>query len=167
MESGVGELIESDTLSNGEYKYCTGSSRTQTDRSLWRSKTLTDYNELPTAELLEDVSSQDDCELVSVVVTQPETYGNPATLPIESRQRTKPCTLLHATSRYSMEELEEFLQSVESCLPKSLHAFQQAEKNEIEALLNVIALCPENDPVGHFSTQVPKKLLSLFPHFAH
>lgn len=153
----TGSLNEKDALSNGEYKYSTGrsssgsASRTQNESSGWRSRTLTDYDELSTAELLEDVSSsQDDCELVSVVVTQPETYGNSVTLPIDSRQQA--CTVQQGASKYNMEELEEFLQSVEACLPKSLQTGQ-----EIEALLNAIAACPEMNPMGYFSPQVPKK----------
>lgn len=168
-ESGVVDLNEKDLLSNGEHKYSTGrlssgsASRTQNESSGWRSRTLTDYDELSTAELLEDVSSQDDCELVSVVVTQPETYGNSVTLPIESRQPTKPCPVQQGASTYNMEELEEFLQSVEACLPKSLQTFQHAGEHEIEALLNAIAACPEMAPMGYLSPQVPKNI--LFLHF--
>lgn len=173
-ESGVVMLNEKDTLSNGEYKYSTGrlssgsASRTQNDSSGWRSRTLTDYDELSTAELLEDVSPQDDCELVSVVVTQPETYGNSVTLPTERCQQENPCTVQQGASKYNMEELEEFLQSLEACLPKSLQTFQHAGEQEIEALLNAIAACPEMDAMGYFSPQVPKNSLSLrfqvFPH---
>lgn len=166
--SGRDELNENDTLSNGEYKYSTGrlssgsASRVQNDSSGWRSRNLMDYDELSTAELLEDVSPQDDCELVSVVVTQPETYGNSVTLPIESHQQTKPW-FVQQVSTYTMEELEEFLQSVEACLPKGLHAFQEAGEHEIEALLNAISMCPETRPMGHFSPQVPRN--SCFFHF--
>lgn len=171
VESGRDELNENDNLSNGEYKCSTGrlslgsASRFLNDSSGWRSRTLTDYDELSTAELLEDVSPQDDCELVSVVVAQPETYGNSVTLPVESHQQTKPCTVQQGVSTYSMEELEEFLQSVEACLPKSLHAFQQAGEHEIEALLNAISMCPETGPIGHFSPQVPRN--SCFLHFCN
>lgn len=168
-ESGLLDLNEKDTLKNGEYKYSTGrlssgsASRTQNNSSGWRSRTLTDYDELSTAELLEDVSSPDNCELVSVVVTQPETYGNPVTLSIERCQPTKPCTMQQGGPEYNMEELEEFLQSVEACLPKSLQTFQHAGEHEIEALLNAIAACPE---MGYCSPQVPKKYPS-FLSFAH
>lgn len=168
-QSGVVDLHEKDTLNNGEYKYSTGrsssgsASRTQNESSGWRSRTLTDYDELSTAELLEDVSSQEDCELVSVVVTQPETYENSVTLPIECRQHTKPCTVQQGASKYNMEELEEFLQSVEACLPKNLQAFQHAGEHEIAAFLNAITACPEMDPLGYFSPQVPKN--SHFLHF--
>lgn len=169
VESGRDELNQNDSLSNGEYKYSTGrlssgsASRAHNDSSGWRSRTLTDYDELSTAELLEDVSPQDDCELVSVVVTQPETYGNSVTSPVESHQQTKPCTVQGGATTYSMEELEEFLQSVEACLPKSLHAFQQAGEHEIQAILNAIAMCPETGHVAHFSPQVPKN--SCLLHF--
>lgn len=164
-EPGVARLTEKDILSNGESKYSTGRSslgsvsKTQSNSSGWRSRTLTDYNEPSTAELLEDVSSQDDCELVSVVVTQPEPYGNSVTLPPESRLQT--CTMQQGVSKYNMEELEEFLQSLEACLPKSLHAFQHAGEQEIETLLNAIAACPEIDPMAYFSPQVPQNSFSL------
>lgn len=160
--SGSLDLNEKDGIRNGEYKYSTGrlssgsASRTRNDSSGWRSRTLTDYDELSTAELLEDVSSPDNCELVSVVVTQPESYGNSVTLPIERCQPTKPCTVQQGASHYNMEELEEFLQSVEACLPKSLQTFQHADEQEIEALLNAIAACPE---VGYFPPQVPNNII--------
>lgn len=162
--SGVADPSEKDNLGSVEYKYSTGrsslgsASRTQNESSGWRSRTLTDYDELSTAELLEDVSSQDDCELVSVVVTQPETYGNSVTLPMDSGQPAKPSAAQQAASEYNMEELEEFLQSVEACLPKSL---QNMGKQEIEALLSAIAACPEVDPLGYFSPQVPQSILCL------
>lgn len=163
------KLNERDNLSNGDYKSSTGrsssgsASRAQNDTSGWRSRTLTDYDELSTAELLEDVSSQDDCELVSVVVTQPETYGNSVTLPMESCQQTKRVVCNKGASKYSMEELEEFLQSLEACLPKSIQTFQHAGEQEIEALLNAITACPEMDPVSLFTPQVPQN--SFFLHF--
>lgn len=93
-----------------------------------------------------------------MVVTEPETYGNSVTLPTESRQLTKPCTVLQGASKYNMEELEEFLQSVEACLPKSLQDFQLTGENEIEAILSVIAACPEIGPMDYFSPQVQKKM---------
>ncbi|KAJ0005103.1 hypothetical protein NQD34_011317 [Periophthalmus magnuspinnatus] len=119
----------------------------------WRSKR--DYEEQSTAELLEDVPSAEDCELVSVVVTQPETYGTSVTLPIESRQRTITPNPQLGASRYSLEELEEFLQSVEACLPKCLEELQQAGEHEIEFFLNAIAACSDID-TGPLSPQVPK-----------
>ena len=70
-------------------------------------------------------------------------------------------------SKYNMEELEEFLQSLEACLPKSLQTFQHAGEHEIEALLNAIAACPEMDPMSYFSPQVPKNSLSLNFSFSH
>ncbi|KAF0027404.1 hypothetical protein F2P81_020145 [Scophthalmus maximus] len=163
QKAGVVEHNGKDTVSNGDYRYSTERSssgsapRTQKDSSGWRSRTLPDYDELSTAELLEDVSCQDDCELVSVVVTEPETYGNSVTLPTESRQLTKPCTVLQGASKYNMEELEEFLQSVEACLPKSLQDFQLTGENEIEAILSVIAACPEIGPMDYFSPQAFQK----------
>lgn len=149
-------LDAKDNFRNGEHKYSTGrissgsATRTQNDISGWHSRTLTDYNELSTAELLEDASAPDNCELVTVVVTEPETYGSIGTLPIERGQPTKACAVQQGASEYNMEELEEFLQSVEACLPKSFQTFQDA--GEIEALLNAITACPE---IGCLSSQVP------------
>lgn len=165
-DSSLLDVNEKDNLRNGEYKHSTGrlssgsTSRPQKDTSGWRSRTLTDYDELSTAGLLEDASSPDNCELVSVVVTQPETYGNFGTLPIERGHPTKPRAVQHEVSDYNMEELEEFLQSVEACLPKNLQDFQDAGRHEIVALLNAITTCPE---MGCFSPQVPKNILYL--HF--
>ncbi|CAB1457685.1 unnamed protein product [Pleuronectes platessa] len=56
-----------------------------------------------------------------------------------------------------MEELEEFLQSVEACLPKSLQALGLKGQHEIEAILNAITTCPEIDPIGYFSPQAFQK----------
>lgn len=120
----------------------------------WRSKR--DYEEQSTAELLEDVPSAEDCELVSIAASQPETYGNSVTLPIESRQRTKPCNSQLGASRYSLEELEEFLQSVEACLPKCLEELQQAGEHEIEFFLNAIAACSDIETTSTPSLQVPE-----------
>lgn len=142
---------------NGECKVPT--SRSQNESSGSHIRTLTDYDELSTAELLEDVSSQEDYEMLSVVVTQP------VTLPAECRKQSKPCDVQQGAFKYSMEELEDFLQSVEACLPdRSLHLFQNTEEHEIETLLTAIAACPEMDFMGSFSPQVPKN--SLFLHFS-
>ncbi|MEQ2262042.1 hypothetical protein XENORESO_005580, partial [Xenotaenia resolanae] len=163
-ESVVVKLNEKDSQSSGEHKYSTGrsslgsTSRTQNGTYGWRSRALTDYDELSTAELLEDVSPQDDCELLSVVVTQPETYGNSVGSPTGSCQPTDPCPLQQqGASKYNMEELEEFLQSLEACLPKSLQTYQNAGEQEIEAFLNAIAACPELEPFGFFSPQAFQK----------
>lgn len=169
-ENVVIKLNEKDSQSNGEHKYSTGrsslgsGSRSQNGTCGYRARALTDYDELSTAELLEDVSPQDDCELVSVVVTQPETYGNSVASPTGSSQLTDPCILQQqGASKYNMEELEEFLQSLEACLPKSLQTFQHAGEQEIEALLNAIAGCPDLEPFGFYSPQVP--INSIFLHF--
>lgn len=133
-------------------RYSTGSaSRVQNESLSWRSKK--DYEEESTAELLEDVPSAEDCELVSVVVTQPE-YGNSVTLPMETRQWTKTCHTQVAASKYSLEELEEFLQSVEACLPKCLEELQQAGEHEIEFFLNAIAACSDIELTGSPCPQV-------------
>lgn len=172
-ESAVVKPLENDSQSNEEHKYSTGrsslgsSSRTYNGTCGWRSRATTDYDELSTAELLEDVSAQDECELVSVVVTQPEVYGNFVTSPTGSSQPRGPCTLQQqGASKYNMEELEEFLQSLEACLPKSLQTNQHVGEQEIEALLNAIAECPDLEPFGFYSPQVPNiSMLFIFIFF--
>lgn len=148
------DLKAREGMRNGEYKHSTGRLSSRSTQNDWRSRTLTDYDELSTAELQEDPSRPGSCELVSVVVTQPETYGKSVTLPAGRCQLTQQP---HAAQRggaaeFSMEELEEFLRSVEACLPESFEAFQQADRREIEALLNAITVCPET---GYNSPQVP------------
>lgn len=136
----------------GKDRYSSRASKVQHES--FRSRSKTEYEEQSTAELLEDEPSQEDCA-VSVVVTQPETYRNSVTLPIESRQRTKPCNTQLGVSKYNMEELEEFLQSVEACLPKCLEELQQAGEHEIDFLLNAISACSELDLAGSPCPQVP------------
>lgn len=145
-----------DNFRNGEHNCSTGrlstgsATRTTNDVSGWHSRTLPDYDEASTAELSEAASAPDNCELVSVVMTEPQTYGNIGTLPIERGRPTKARAVQRGASEYNMEELEEFLQSVEACLPRSFPTFQDA--GEIEALLNAITACPE---IGCLSSQVP------------
>lgn len=160
-KTGLDEFSGKIAVSNDEQKYpierlYSGSThRTPQGSSGWRSRTVADYDELSTAELLEDVPCQDDCELVSVVVTEPVTYGNSVTLPLDSRQQTKPCTVQQGTpSEYDMEKLEEFLQSVEAALPKSLQALQLMGEQEIEAILNTISACQDMNPMGFLTPQV-------------
>lgn len=153
-QSGSLDLRARDGGGGREYKHSTGRLSSRSTQNDWRSRTLTDYEELSTAELQEDPSRPGSCELVSVVVTQPETYGKCVTLPAG---RCQPAQHPSAVQRgeapeFSMEELEEFLRSVEACLPESFEAFEQADRREIEALLNAITVCPET---GYHSPQVP------------
>lgn len=160
--SGSMDLKTKEGLRNGEYKYSTGRLSSRSTQHDWRSRTLTDYEELSTAELQEDPSRPGSCELVSVVVTQPETYGKSATLPAGGCQLTQQPHASHrvGAADFSMEELEEFLRSVEACLPESFDAFQQADRREIEALLNAITVCPET---GYNSPQVPWNHICFAP----
>lgn len=152
--SGSLDLKAKEGMRNGEYKHSTGRLSSRSTQNDWRSRTLTDYDELSTAELQEDPSRPDSCELVSVVVTQPETYEKCVTLSAGRCQLTQLPHAAHrgGASEFNMEELEEFLRSVEACLPESFEAFQQADRHEIEALLNAITVCPE---MGYNSPQVP------------
>lgn len=149
-QSGSLDLKAMDGVRNGEYKHSMGRLSARSTQNDWRSRTLTDYDELSTAELQEDASRPGSCELVSVVVTQPETYGKCVTLPAPTQQPY--AAQRGGAAEFSMEELEEFLRSVEACLPESFEAFQQADRREIEALLNAITVGPET---GYNSPQVP------------
>lgn len=149
---GKDDFRNGDRCSTGR-RSCGSASRTQNDISGRHSRTLTDCEEPSAAEPSEDASAPDNCELLGVVVREPETYGNVGTLPIERGQPMR-------ASEYNMEELEEFLQSVEACLPRSFQTFQDA--GEIEALLDAITACPE---IGCFSSQVPETV--PYPQFQH
>ncbi|KAF7667067.1 hypothetical protein LDENG_00080080 [Lucifuga dentata] len=154
--SCVVDLSERKANSNGDYKRPT--SRTQNESSGLPSRTLPECDELSTAELLEDVSSQEDYELLGVAVTQSGANGNSVSLPMECRRKSVPRNVQRGAFKCSMEELEEFLQSVEACLPdRSLHPFQNKEEHDKETLLTTIATSPEMDLMGYFSPQAFQK----------
>ena len=138
--------------------------------AVWRSKVPADYDELSTAELStaelstielstvelsEEASSPGDCELVSVVVTQPEMHGNSTS--VAEHHLPADCVVQHGASKYTMEDLEEFLQSLEACLPSgTMQAFEQSSGLDMQTLLAAIASCPEMDFIGCFPSQVPR-----------
>lgn len=167
-DNTVIDLSETEfTITNGEYRNSTGrlSSRSarqsQNGGSGCHSRTLGGYDELSTAELLEDVSSPEEGELVSVVVTQPEPSGN--SLPTsECRPGMEPHSLSaqHGASKYTMEDLEDFLQAVESMAYGGGEAHQHMGEEEIESLLTAIAACSEMDLIGFPSPQVPQNSFS-------
>lgn len=155
------------TIANGEYRNSTGrlSSRSarQSQNGVLRchSRTLGGYDELSTAELLEDVSSPEEGELVSVVVTQPEPCGNGVpTSESGPGMASHPFGAQHGASKYTMEDLEDFLQAVESMANGSGEAHQHMGEEEIESLLTAIAACSEMDLIGFPSPQVPQNSLS-------
>jgi hypothetical protein len=165
-----GERGDREPFPNGVlYRYAAGRSYSGSgSRTLnggpaapWRSKVPADYDELSTAELStvelsEEAASPGDGELVSVLVTQPETRGNSAA-PAEDQLPADHCVVQLGASKYTMEDLEEFLQSVEACLPNgTVQAFEQSSGLDIQTLLAAIASCPEMDFIGCFPAQVPK-----------
>ncbi|KAM9412416.1 uncharacterized protein ACWYII_026609 [Salvelinus alpinus] len=175
----VTDLSETDlTITNGEYRDSTDrrSSRSNSRDSTGRRRssrsasrvqngvyrTLASYDELPTAELQEDMSYQSDCELVSVVVTQPEPYVSSGPWSeCRPSMGVKPFDLQHHRAieprKYSMEDLEDFLLSVEreACLANGSEprAYQEIRDDEIDSLLTAIAAFPEMDLMGFASPQ--------------
>ncbi|KAI1894736.1 hypothetical protein AGOR_G00118820 [Albula goreensis] len=116
-----------------------------------RSPAFLDYNELPTAELLEDPDTQDDCELVSVVVTQPESRPAAGSEAQSCEDHSSkgvvvshgtPCKVEGGASDSSLADLEDFLWSVERevCLANG-----PIVDEEMERLLLEITACPEID----------------------
>ncbi|KAJ8377716.1 hypothetical protein AAFF_G00254500 [Aldrovandia affinis] len=103
-----------------------------------------DYNELPTAELLEDTDARDDCELVSVVVTQPESHPDRGAQVVEDdgSSRQTLCELEGRASDGSLADLEDFLWSVER---EVRMANGPIVDEEMERLLSDITACPEID----------------------
>lgn len=115
--------------------------------------TYLDYNELPTAELLEESDTQEDCELISVVVTQPESRPPAGALVPEERGDgvfgRESGGRGDETSDSSLADLDDFLWAVERevCLANG-----PIVDEEMERLLSEITACSEIDLV---SPQVP------------
>ncbi|KAJ3610723.1 hypothetical protein NHX12_022814 [Muraenolepis orangiensis] len=160
VEPGEREPVPNGELrrySVGRSSSCGSAPRTHNGGVGWRSEALVDYDELSTAELSEDVSSPGDCELVSVVVTQPEARGN-STPPAKHSLQSDCCVVQHGASKYTMEDLEEFLQSLEACLPNgTMQTFEHSSGLDIQTLLSAIASCPEMDLIGCLPSQVFQK----------
>lgn len=122
-----------------------------------QSRTLSGYDELPTAELPEDMS-EEDCELLCVVVTQPESISH-CKMPLEQHvNKDAECYENEQRATESkMADLEEFLLSVEREAP-FINGVKQTgnyiEDEELENLLTSLAECSRVDFVDMQSSQV-------------
>lgn len=126
------------SLPSGSGSRCgSGSSRRMCkDR---RSRTFAGYEELPTAELLEDTLPQKDSELISVVVTQPEMCFNGQGEPLDHRLTEpddKSYDLEKESSEYNIADIEDFLLEVAN----GVHPiFKHMGEEEIMSMLAAIA----------------------------
>lgn len=112
-----------------------GSGSSRRMRKERRSRTFAGYEELPTAELLEDMLPQDDGELTSVVVTQPETCMNSG-----KRELTEPdetCYDIEQSSlEYNIADIEDFLLA----LANGVHPiYKHMGEEDIASMLATIA----------------------------
>ncbi len=120
------------------------------------SKTFSGYEELPTAELLEDTCSQDVCELLSVVVTEPKTLSHSRQnleQHVTKDEKCYECEQIVTDSK--MADLEDFLLLVEREAGFS-NGIKHVDDEDIESLLTSIATCSQMKLVALPSTQVPQ-----------
>lgn len=151
-------LITSDTYSELQSKM-TERSTNRAVNSTYDSKTRTfsGYNELPTAELPED-TSQEECELLCVVVTQPEAISHRRTPGEQHVTKDAECYENEQRATESkMADLEEFLLSVEreAGLTNGIkQTMNYIEDEELESLLTSLAACSQMDLMDMQSSQV-------------
>ncbi|KAK3573639.1 hypothetical protein QTP86_029971 [Hemibagrus guttatus] len=124
------------------------------------TRTLSGYDELPTAELSED-TSQEDCELLCVVVTQPEPVSH-CRMTLEQHV-TKDAECYENEQRATeskMADLEEFLLSVEreAALTNGMkQTMNYIGDEELENLITSLASCSQMDLMDMQSSQVFQK----------
>lgn len=122
-----------------------------------QTRAFSGHDELPTAELPEN-TSQEDCELLCVVVTQPEPISHPR-IPVE-KHVTKDAECYENEQRATeskMADLEEFLLSVEreAGLTNGIkETLNYIGDEELESLLTSLAACSQMDPMDMQSLQV-------------
>lgn len=122
-----------------------------------QTRTHSGYDELPTAELSED-TSQEDCELLSVVVTQPKQVSH-CWIPADQHV-TKDVECYENEQRATeskMADLEEFLLSVEreAALTNGIKpTMNYMGDEELENLLTSLAACSQVDLTDMQSSQV-------------
>uniref|UniRef100_A0A3B1KIU8 Uncharacterized protein n=1 Tax=Astyanax mexicanus TaxID=7994 RepID=A0A3B1KIU8_ASTMX len=128
--------------------------RTQNFTQNGQPRMISGYNELPTVELVEDTSSQEEFELLSVVVTQPletQPLEQHVTKDVESYEYEQRATEI------KMADLEEFLLAVEreTGVANGLkQTITYVGDEEIEDLLTSLAACSQMDLMGLPSSQV-------------
>lgn len=149
---GVGQH----TVSNSNCPDINVSTLPESSSKTHMSTTFSGYEELPTAELLEDTCSQDDCELLSVVVTEPKTLSH--CLQNIEKHVTKDEKSYEYEQRATdskMADLEDFLLLVEREAGFT-NGIKHMDDEDIESLLTSIAECSQMDLVALPSTQVPQ-----------
>lgn len=115
-----------------------GSGSSRRIRKDRRSRTFAGYEELPTVELLEDTLPQEECELISVVVTQPEMCLDRGEQPEHGLSETdeKLYDIEHGSSEYNIADIEDFLLAVAN----GVHPiYKHMGEEEIASMLAAIA----------------------------
>ncbi|KAI5611574.1 dystonin [Silurus asotus] len=122
--------------------------------------TFSAYDELPTSELPEE-TSQDECELLCVVVTQPEPVSNRRTSGEQHVTKDVECYENERRATESkMADLEDFLLSVEreAGLANGVkQTINYIGDDELESLLTSLAACSQMDLMDARSSQVFQK----------
>lgn len=122
-----------------------------------QTRTFSGYDELPTAELPED-TSQEECELLCVVVTQPEPVLHCGTTVKQHVTKDAECYEIEQRATESkMADLEEFLLSVEreAGLANGIkQTMDYMGEEELESLLTSLAACSQIDLMDMQSSQV-------------
>lgn len=151
------DIISCDPYSDIKCKMTANRTPNSTYKS--QTRTFSGYEELPTAELPED-TSQEECELLCVVVTQPEPIPHCRT-PVEQHV-TKDAECYENEQRATesrMADLEEFLLSVEreAGLTNGIQqTLNYIGDEELESLLTSLASCSQMDPMDIQCSQVFK-----------
>lgn len=112
--------------------------------------TLSGYEELPTAELVEDTCSQDDYELLSVLVTEPKTLQHRQHKKNHVTKDEKCYEYEQRATDSKMADLEDFLLLVE----REAGFANGLLDEDIESLLTSIAECSQMELVVLPSSQV-------------
>lgn len=112
-----------------------GSGSSRRMRKERRSRTFAGYEELPTAELLEDTLPQDDEELTSVVVTQPEMCTDSGKHELTEPDETS-YDIEQSSLEYNIADIEDFLLA----LANGVHPiYKHMGEEEIASMLATIA----------------------------
>lgn len=122
-----------------------------------QTRTFSGYDELSTAELPED-TNQEECELLCVVVTQPEPISHHRMPVVQHVTKDVECYENEQRATESrMADLEEFLLSVEreAGLTNGIKpSTNYIGDEELDSLLTSLAACSQMDLMGMQSSQV-------------
>lgn len=159
-------IISSDHYSDGLTARSTNGAQNSTYDS--QTRTCLGYNELPTVELPED-TSQEDCELLCVVVTQPESTPHHRLAVEHHVIKDAECYESEQRATESkMADLEEFLLSVEreAGLTNGINqTVNYIEDEELESFLTSLTACSQMDLMDMQSSQVVHKNLIFLGGF--